>query len=153
MRYILKVLIVYDSVYGNTEQIARAIGSAFTGDVKLLQVAEIDISELESQDLLIIGAPTYGGRPTPKIKEFLERLPKAAVNSHYVAAFDTRFSKKWVAIFGYAAGNIAQKLKSLGGILVVTPEGFIVNDTKGPLRDGELQRSAIWAKGLIAYIK
>ena len=31
----MKALVVYDSMYGNTEEIAKAIGGAITGEVKL----------------------------------------------------------------------------------------------------------------------
>ena len=31
----MKTLVVYDSVYGNTEEIAKAIGDAISGEVKL----------------------------------------------------------------------------------------------------------------------
>lgn len=34
----MKALVVYDSVYGNTEKIAKAIGGAIIGDVKVLRV-------------------------------------------------------------------------------------------------------------------
>ena len=43
----MKVLIVYDSVYGNTEQIARAIGGGITNDVKVLHAKDVEISELK----------------------------------------------------------------------------------------------------------
>ena len=58
----MKALIVYDSVYGNTEKIAKAIGGAITGEVRVLRVDESNSAELESIDLLIVGSPTQGGR-------------------------------------------------------------------------------------------
>lgn len=59
----MKALIVYDSMYGNTEKIAKSIGGAITGDVKVLRISEVIPSELESLDFLIVGSPTQGGRP------------------------------------------------------------------------------------------
>lgn len=66
----MKALIIYDSVYGNTEKIARAIAGAMTPSdgVKVLRAGEADPLELESIDLLIVGSPTHGGRPTPAIQ-------------------------------------------------------------------------------------
>ena len=61
----IKTLIVYDSVYGNTEKIAKAIGDAIIDEVKVLRVGEVNISELKTFNLLIVGSPTQGGRPTP----------------------------------------------------------------------------------------
>ena len=107
-------------------------------------------SALESLDFLIVGAPTYGGRPTPAMKEFLRNLPGEAVGGVGVAAFDTRISQKWVGIFGYAAGKIARGLQKKGGRLVVNPEGFFVYGTEGPLKEGEPERAAAWAKGILS---
>jgi len=35
-------------------------------------------------------------------------------------------------LFGYAAGHIADSLKSKGGYLAAPPEGFIVKGNEGP---------------------
>jgi len=56
----MKVLIVCDSVYGNTEKLAKAIGGAITGEIKVLRVDEANHSELKMIDLFIVGSPTQG---------------------------------------------------------------------------------------------
>ena len=147
----MKALIVYDSVYGNTEQIARAIAEAITpsNEVKVLQAGEADPSELASTDLLIVGSPTHGGRPTPAIQDFLNKVPKLPPQGINVAAFDTRITTKLVGVFGYAAGRIAGNLKKKSGTLVTPPKGFFVTGGKGPLKEGELERAAGWAKGML----
>ncbi|HLE81662.1 MAG TPA: flavodoxin family protein [Dehalococcoidia bacterium] len=144
----MNALIVYDSLHGNTEKIARAIAAALapSGDVKVLRAGEANISELESVDLLIVGSPTQGGRPTPAIQDFLNRVSEPAIKGISVAAFDTRISTRWVGIFGYAAGRIAGSLKTKGGTLILSPEGFFVKGTEGPLKEGELERAASWAR-------
>jgi flavodoxin len=145
----MKTLIVYDSVYGNTEKIAKAIGDAITGEVRVLRVGEVNSSELKAFDLLIVGSPTQGGRPTQAIQDFLNKAPVSAFEGTNVAAFDTRISTRLVRIFGYAAGRIAGSLKRKGGTLIVSPEGFFVKGTKGPLKEGELERAASWAKEIV----
>jgi flavodoxin len=142
----MKTLIVYDSMYGNTEKIANAIGGAITGEVKVLRAGDVNPSELEKPELLIVGSPTQGGRPTRMMQDFLSRVSGSVIRGINVAAFDTRFSSRWVRVFGYAARRITRSLEKLGGIPVVPPEGFFVEGTKGPLREGELERAAIWAK-------
>ena len=145
----MRALVVYDSVYGNTEEIAKAIGGAISGgEVGVLRAGEVGPPELENISLLVVGAPTQGGRATPAIKDFLERVTKAEINGLDAAAFDTRFSSKMTKIFGYAAGKIAASLKSKGANLVAEPEGFFVDDKEGPLKEGELERAAAWGKGL-----
>jgi len=147
----MKALIVYDSVYGNTEKIARAIAEAITpsNEVKVLRAGETNPSELTSTDLLIVGSPTHAGRPTPAIQDLLNKVPKPALQGINVAAFDTRITTKLVRVFGYAAGRIAGNLKRQGGTLIASPVGFFVTGGKGPLKEGELERAAGWAKGIL----
>jgi flavodoxin len=147
----MKALIVYDSVYGNTEKIAKAVAEAITpsNEVKVLRVGEANPSELASVNLLIVGSPTHAGRPVPAVQDFLKKVPELSLKGISVAAFDTRISKKIVGVFGYAAGRIAGNLKKKGGTLIASPEGFFVTGGQGPLREGELERAAGWAKGIL----
>ncbi len=142
----MKTLVVYDSAYGNTERIARAIGSAIAGDVHVSHVGGLDDSSLERVDLLIIGSPTQGGKPTKAIQDFLDNIPESFLTRGCVAAFDTRLSTKWVGIFGYAAGRIAENLKARGAYLVASPAAFFVKGKEGPLKAGEVERASVWAK-------
>ncbi len=154
----MKTLVVYDSLYGNTEKIAEAIaeGITSTDDVKYRRTNEIGIKDLESIDLLIVGAPTQAGRASKPLQAFLNRIPQDGLNNINVAAFDTRFSiegRRWLMrtfleMLGYAAGRIAKGLQGKGGQLVAPPEGFIVKDKEGPLKEGELERAAAWAKNV-----
>jgi flavodoxin I len=144
----MKVLIVYDSVYGNTAQIAKTIGGSFTGEVKVIQVGDFNPSELEKVDLFIFGSPTQGGRPTKPVQEILGIITESNIKGVRFAAFDTRISTKIVGIFGYAAGRIANVLKNKGGVLATNPQGFYVKGTQGPLKEGELDRAISWAKSI-----
>ena len=147
----MKALIVYDSVYGNTEKIARAIAGAITAsiEVKILHAGEVNPSELKSIDLLVVGSPTQGGKPTKAIQEFLSKIPANSLKNVSVASFDTRMTMIIARLFSYAAGSIANSLKTQGGHPAAPPEGFIVNGREGPLKDGELERAARWAKGIV----
>jgi flavodoxin I len=145
----MKTLVAYDSVYGNTEKIAKAIGEAIAGEVTVLPVGEVNTSELTTLDLLIVGAPTHGGRPTEAMRDFLDKVRERGLKGINVAAFDTRLTARWVRIFGYAAGRIAGRLKKDGGTLLASPEGFFVEGTEGPLKEGELERAAAWTKEIV----
>ena len=63
----MKVLVVYDSTFGKTEQIATAIGGAIAGDVKVLHAGEINPAELNLLNLFVVGSPTHFGKPLPLI--------------------------------------------------------------------------------------
>jgi len=153
----MKALIVYDSMYGNTEQIAKSIGGAITGDVKVLRIGEVNPSELESIDFLIVGSPTQGFRPTKSVQTFIESIPGDTLKGIDAAAFDTRIPTSEVGtglrllmkMGGYAAGRSAEVLKKKGGNLAVPPEGFFVKDKEGPLKEGELERAGSWAKEIV----
>jgi len=141
----VKTLVVYDSLYGNTAQIAEAIGAA-VAESRVLRISEAKPSELSSFDRVIIGAPTQGGRASDAMQTFLSGIE--SLEGVKVAVFDTRLRARWVKVFGYAAGKIAESAKTLGATLIVEPEGFIVEGKEGPLVEGELERAAAWAKNL-----
>jgi flavodoxin I len=144
----MRTLVVYDSLYGNTEKIAKAIGGAISGgEVRVLRAGEVGPQEMDNISLLVVGAPTQGGRATPAIRDFLDRVSKAEINGLDAAAFDTRHVSAMTKIFGYAAGRIAGDLKKKGAHLIAEPEGFFVTGTKGPLKEGELERAAAWGRG------
>jgi len=149
----MKTLLVYDSVYGSTEIIAKAVGDAIGGEVKVVRAAESHPSETKTVNLLCVGSPTHGGRRSPPMKEVLDKVQAGDLEGVKVAAFDTRLTVRWVRIFGYAAGRIAKSLKEKGATLVGSPEGFLVTGTKGPLKDGELERAAAWAKEIVESVK
>ena len=148
----MKTLVLYDSAFGNTEQIARTIGSAISGDVKVLRIGEINPSALGQVDFLFVGSPTQGGKPTPAMRDFLDNVPASALKEMKIAAFDTRLSGRLVGIFGYAAGKIANDLKSKGAVLASSPEGFLVNGKEGPLKERELERAALWANQIVRIL-
>jgi flavodoxin I len=145
----MKTLIVYDSQFGNTEQIAKAIEAAVDGDVRILRAGAANPSDLQGIGLFILGSPTQGGSSSPAMREFLTKIPDNGLKGVKFAVFDTRMTNKLVGIFGYAAKRIADALKDKGGNLVSPPEGFFVKASKGPLKDGELERAALWAKDLL----
>ena len=157
----MKALIVYDSVFGNTEKVARAIGSAVgaEGQVEVMQVGAVQPGQLSGLDLLVVGSPTRGFQMTKPTSSFLNSIPSGALKGVRVAAFDTRmdmndpapgFLKVLIKIFGYAAEPIANRLVKKGGTPAAPPEGFLVAGTEGPMKDGELQRAVEWGKKLSA---
>ena len=152
----MKACVIYDSMYGNTQKIAQAIGEGLTGEVKVVRIGEADQSELKTCDLLILGSPVHGGRATPALDTFIKQLPANSLEGISVAAFDTRFESEeqgvglrlLMSVIRYAAQRIAKALEKKGGVLVAEPEGFIVENKEGPLKQGELERATKWASQL-----
>jgi flavodoxin len=157
----MKALVVYDSFFGNTEKIALAIGDALSsqGDVQTLRVGDAKPEHLAGLDLLVVGSPTRAFSASPATKAWLKTLAPNSLRGVKVAAFDTRADMKdvnsrvlptFVKLFGYAAEPIANSLTKRGGTLVVPAEGFFIKDKEGPLKDGELERAAAWARQIVA---
>ena len=156
----MKVLVVYDSVFGNTEKVAQEMGAALSSqsEVKTLRVGDVKPDNLTGLDGLIVGSPTRAFSPTPAIKKWLGSIPSKGLQGVKVAAFDTRFNvedapskvlKGMVKVFGYAAKPIGDRLVKKGGDLSLSLEGFFVLDSEGPLKEGELERAAVWAQQLL----
>jgi flavodoxin I len=158
----MKSLVIYDSLYGNTEKIAHIIGNTIGkhGVVEVVRIGTVKPGQLAGNQLLVVGSPTQQFRPTASMKNFLISIPKNGLLGIKVAAFDTRLTMSeiektpplsfFVKIYGYAAARIANQLKKKGGELVIPAEGFFVEGMKGPLVEGELERAEKWASGLLA---
>ena len=160
----MKALVVYDSEFGNTEKAAQAMGEALGSqeDVEVLRARDVQPEQLTGLQYLIVGSPTQAFQPTSATKEFLKDIPAQGLAGVKVAAFDTRISADDISptilkfllnilikLFGYAVTPIANGLTKKGGELTVSPEGFYVEDTEGPLKEGELKRAADWVKQII----
>ncbi len=153
----MKALVIYDSIYGNTQSIARSIGKALgpREDVETVKVSDVKEQQIAETDLLVVGSPTRAFRPTRPVSDFLKKLPANAIRGLKVAAFDTRISltditspvlRRFLGLFGYASQPIANGLRKKGGELIMPPEGFFVEASEGPLKDGELLRAEQWAR-------
>ena len=159
----MKALVVYESMFGNTETIARAIadGLAGAGEVTLADVTAAPPPE--GFDLLVAGAQTHAfglSRPSSRdqagrsgtvrpgatetgLREYLATSPRLAGLA--AATFDTRVDKP---ITGSAARKAHRRLRRLGCRMLAPAAGFRVAGTTGPLLDGEAERARRWAESL-----
>ncbi len=140
----MHTLVIYDSKFGNTRNVAIAIADAMrtAGDATVeVQSTEEFISFPEGLDLLVLGAPTQAHGVEATMRDFVASLPMARLENLPVAVFDTRVH--WPKLLsGSAAESIAKSLTRNGGVLVEEPESFFVDGREGPLSDGELRRAA-----------
>ena len=156
----MAITIVYDSIFGNTAQIARAIETGLVAGGETVRL--VPVHEAKSGDLgsgpLIVGSPTRGFRPTPDIAEFVAGLDGTGRRA---AVFDTRIDLetvqpaplRWVVeAGGYAAARITTVLREKG-FDVRDDAGFMVGGTEGPLLEGELDRATAWGKALAAVLR
>ena len=130
----MKTLVLYDSAFGNTQQIAKAIGATLNASTEtpVVRIKDVLPEHLSGIELLVVGSPTRGFRPSEDTKKFLQKLPARCLAGVKVAAFDTRVNIKevnsgfltfMVNLFGYAAEPIAKALQKKGGNLLRRPKG------------------------------
>ena len=142
----MKTLVVYETEYGNTEKIARAVAEALGahGEARVTPVESVEALEGEGLDLLVVGAPTQRhGLPAP-VKDLLESTPRGALTAVRALAFDTRYHRaRWIT--GSAAKEIGQLLRDHACQLLAPPESFFVTGSEGVLEPGEEDRARAWA--------
>ena len=146
----MKALVVYDSNYGNTQKVAELIANEIGG--KAVSISTINPSDLSGLDVLVVGTPIIGWKPTVKMQEFLSKLEGKQLTGISVTTFDTRVK---LFIHGDAMGKVADALKSAGANIFINPIPFYV---AGPqqtpyLLDGELEKAKTWAKEIKNNIK
>jgi flavodoxin len=146
----MNTVVVYDSQYGNTERIAQAIADTLRafGQAQAIRVDPAHPVSFQGVDLLILGSPTQGFRPTLAMQFLLGNVSSQALSGLTVACFDTRFrGRLWKSS---AAPRMARQLRTMGVEPIIPPESFFVNAMKkeGPLLAGEVERAATWARML-----
>ncbi len=158
----MRALVVYESLWGNTEQVARSIASGLRQhlDVSVLDVAEAPADIPDDVDLTVVGGPTHAfglSRPQTRqsaftqgatqgnqaigVREWLGGL-HADAHSGQIATFDT--VEKVRRLPGSAAKKAARLVHREGFESATEPESFYVSDTSGPLVEGELDRALDW---------
>ena len=159
----MHAVVVYESFWGNTAAVARAIAEGIGPDASAITTDEASPDVMSSADLVIVGAPVLGFRlPTDDIRAGLLReygAPTPADTSHRsmrswldavpagkarVAAFETRFRFSP----GGSIGTITHELERAGYRLLSKGQKFLVTGKYGPLKDGELERARQWGAAL-----
>ena len=172
----MKVVVAYESIYGNTRAVAEEVAQGLrpASEVVVASLRDVDPGLLEGVDLLVVGGPTHmhglsssksrelavnaaeeeglhvepGAADGPGLREWLAAREGAGARA---AAFDTRLDKSPV-LTGAAARGIAKRLRRRGYELVGDPESFLVEDSEGPLVEGELERAREWGASLAGRI-
>lgn len=148
----MRTLIVYESQFGNTAEIAKAIAAELEseGPVELHNVQH-GVPEIAGAALFIVGGPTQGHGVSKPLLSALEQLPPHSLDGVAAAAFDTRLN--WPKFLsGSAADGIAHRLQDKGATMVSPPATFLVAGKEGPVIDGEFDRAHAWARSLAGAV-
>lgn len=167
----MKALLVYESLFGNTEKIARAIADGLREHVQV-DLAPVGVSSPslpDPVDLVVVGGPTHafsmtrdgtredavrqGADPAHArsgIRDWIEAL-QPGPHGELLATFDTRVTKVR-RLPGSAAKAAARALHKRGFTEAAPPESFYVTDVGGPLEEGEVARARAWGERLGAKV-
>jgi hypothetical protein len=172
----VRAVVVYESMYGNTHQVADAIGAGLgtAFDVRVVPVSLAGPEVLADADLVIVGGPTHAhgmsraatrkaaveaankpvsglkvepGALGPGLREWLGALDRYLVKA---AAFDTRMHGP-AALTGRASKGADRLLRAHGFDVVAEPESFLVT-RQDRLDSQETSRARGWAARLAASI-
>jgi Flavodoxin len=173
---VMKAVVVYESMYGNTHLIAQAIGEGLreSAEVAVVPVHEAEAAIATGADLLVVGGPTHVhsmSRPRtraaavdaakkpesgltvepdsdgPGIRELFESLGTLDMRA---AAFDTRIDAP-AALTGRASKAIARKLRQHRCTLIADPQSFLVTK-QSHLEPDEAARAKQWGANLAAQL-
>ena len=91
-----KVIIVYESRYGNTKLVAETIAEGMREvagvETTVSEPKNVDLSEIPGYDAILVGSPNHMGGPTGGSKKFIDKLGKLSLEGKVLAAFDTCLS-------------------------------------------------------------
>jgi flavodoxin len=156
-------LVVYDSVFGNTKQVAEAIAEQIRADGHSAELVSLRSGgkEQAGADFMFVGGPTRIKKMTRHVKRFMKGLDKGYWSSRPICAFDThglpgkteeerRKGDKWIN--PGAAGGIIALGGKLGLKMQPTPLRCAVMDMKGPLEPGSLEKAKAFTHGFVASL-
>jgi hypothetical protein len=166
----MKALVIYESMFGDGQEVARAITAGLAEQgvaVEAVEVGHAPTAVAADIDLVVVGSPNHGwGMPRPATREeaatktdrpivsqgigVREWLEEASLPAGVrTAAYDTRGSHpKAVVRFDHASTSIEKALARLGGRPVAPAEKFRVASMTGPLEPGEVERAQAWGRAL-----
>jgi flavodoxin len=167
----MHAIVVFESHWGNTAAVARAIAEGLGPDAKAMTTSEATPDVVAAADLVVAGAPIMAfGLPSeamvanagkdpkaprpadvshPSLRTWLGELPlvDGSAAMHRAASFETKL--RWSP--GGATGAIDGKLRRAGFRSIARGEKFYVSSPYGPLRDGEIERARAWGQELARH--
>jgi flavorubredoxin len=162
-----RALVVFESMFGNTQTIAEAVADGLSSrfETELVEVGKAPTRCASDVSIVVVGGPTHAfglSRPATRedaakqaggqivssaggIREWLDKIDASGAPVS-AAAFDTRIDKPRLP--GSAARKAEKRLRRLGFRSAARAQSFFVTGTKGPLVAGEAHRARAWGEQL-----
>lgn len=153
-----KVIVVYESKYGNTKLVAETIVEGMREvegiEAVVSEVKQVDLKKIPDYDAILVGSPNHIGGPTGGIKEFIDRLGELPLEGKLFAVFDT-----YMADMGKDFEKTAKKMekrigeKVPGSKLAAPGLSIRVDGMKGPISEGELPKCKEFGNRIATQLK
>ncbi len=154
MNVLTKVLVAFDTKYGNTKLVAETIVEGMREvegmEVTISNMKEIDLKKIINYDVILMGSPNHMGGPTRTAKKFIDKLGKLTLNK-LVAVFDTYMHKD----FDKAVKKMEEKINDKAPGLKIVTHGLSirVEGMKGPIAEEEFPKCREFGKQVATQIK
>lgn len=150
-----KVIVVYDSKYGNTKLVAETIAAGMRQvegmETVVSGVKEVDLNRIPDYDAILLGSPNHIGGPTRGIKKFIDKLGKLPLEGKMFAVFDTYLGKDFEKVVKKMERRISEKVP---GLKPVAPGLSIrVEGMKGPISEGALPKCREFGNKIATQMK
>ncbi len=151
----LRVLLVFESRYGNTKRVAESIieGINEVGgiEVSLKEFKEVDLKAIYDYDVILIGSPNHVGGPTRGIRGFIDKLGQLRLEGKKYAVFDTYMGKDFEKAVKKMEKRISEKAPGLKRITAGL--SIKVHGVKGPIEEGEISKFFAFGRNIAVQLK
>ena len=151
-----KVIVVYESKYGNTKLVAETIiegmREAKRIETVLSELKEVDLGKILAYDVILVGSPNHFGGPTSDIRKFIDKLGKLPLEGKLFAVFDTYLGK---GFFEKAVKKMEKRINEKVPELkqIVPGLSIRVQGMRGPIIEGELPKCKEFGNKIATEIK
>jgi len=152
----MRGIVVYDTSYGNTKTIAETIAETLKEsgiEVDLFYMKDVKKLSAKDYNFLVVGSPTRFGTMSFAIRGFLGKVKSEEWLNKPFAAFDTENPENIEKKEYSAAEKIAAKLKDKKMNQLLPVLKALVFGQKGPLKEGEIDRTKDYARELAIKLK
>ena len=145
----MKKIVIYDSFFGSTKEIAEAIALELECDSIKVQLFNEEV--INNYDIVVLGSPTRKFKPTKEIENLAKKIEG---NGTKVALFDTRFDEadelpkttlRKIKKHGYSNDKLEMILRKKHVPIVIYSGEFFVSDKEGPLKEKEIEKAKEFA--------
>jgi menaquinone-dependent protoporphyrinogen IX oxidase len=151
----VKAIVIYQSKFGNTRLVAETIVEGMNQvsdiDAMLTELSEVNLTQINEFDAILVGAPNNWGRPRKDTRDFIDKLGKLNLENKQGAVFDTCFAGQFEKAVKIMERQIGKKVP---GLTLVAPGLSVkVDGMKGPVTEGELPKCKEFGIKIATQIK